>query len=72
MIRLRWPPEDEDRVRAACRAAGITLDADPDAIVDALLNRADDHDRQAHEYRRLAHDLGDALDELPTPGGTHG
>jgi len=55
-------------------AALLRLPGGPDdaaALVEALLAAADTRDhhapKQAARWRALAHQLGDALDTLPTP-----
>ncbi|MET8765505.1 hypothetical protein [Streptomyces sp. NPDC004658] len=55
-------------------AALLTLPGGPDdagELVEALLVAADTRDQhapaQAARWRELAHDIGDALDQLPSP-----
>lgn len=55
-------------------AALLKLPGGPDdagELVEALLAAADTRDQhapaQAARWRQLAHDIGDALDQLPTP-----
>jgi hypothetical protein len=55
-------------------AALLKLPGGPDdagELVEALLVAADTRDQhapaQATRWRQLAHDIGDALDQLPTP-----